>query len=59
MKTLLLCLALLVGLSDGTIAVFGGFPFIFVSPTEIIVEGVAFPIETVKAMRFVPDSAVM
>lgn len=59
MKKLLLCLALLIGLSDGSVLAIPGFPLVVITPTEIIISGVPLPIEDVKALRYVPDSAVM
>ena len=59
MKKFLFCLALLIGLSDGSIILFPGFPLVVITPAEIIVEGISLPIENVKALRYVPDSLVM
>lgn len=59
MKRILLLIALLIGFSDGSIIVFKGYPLIAITPTEIVVEGVQFPVESVKLMRYVPDSMVM
>jgi hypothetical protein len=59
MKKFLLCLALLIGLSDGSIIRFPGFPLVDITPIEITVMGITFPIEYVKALRYVPDSLVM
>ena len=59
MKTLLILLALLIGLNDGSIVIFPGFPLITIDKTDIVVEGISFPFDDVKAMRFVPDNLVM
>jgi hypothetical protein len=59
MKQILILFALLIGLSDGSIAVFPGSPFVLITPIEITIEGMAFPIKDIKAFRYVPDSLVM
>ena len=59
MKKLLLCLALLIGLADGSVLVLPGFPIMLITPTAIIIEGVEIPIEAVEALQYVPDNAVM
>ena len=59
MKNFLLCLALLLGLRDGSIVFFGGYPLIMVSATEIVVDSIAFPIETIERIRYVPDNLVI
>jgi len=59
MKKYLLLLALLVGMSDGSILVFPGSPLVLIAPTEITIDGVVFPVVDVKAMRYVPDNMVI
>ena len=59
MKRILLLIALLVGLSDGTIVVFDGFPLVHISALEVTIEGLSFPIGNIDALRYVPDNLVM
>lgn len=59
MKTLLICLALLLGLSDGSVLVFPGCPLVVVTPEMLTIDEIPFPISSVKALRYVPDNLVM
>jgi hypothetical protein len=58
-KKLLLLIALLIGLSDGSIVIFAGSPVVLFTPKEIVVEGMVFEIKDIVGLRYVPDNKVM